>query len=94
MTGRRRHSSLRALAWGMPLFGIVVVLAAAEAILSHGWGLVAVIVALPAAGYLVGRRHGRRAGADDQAQLRAENRALKAKCKTLSDMINGPEVPS
>ncbi len=56
----RRRSSLRAFAWWLPLMACLLVLAAAEVIVSHGVVVAVLLVALPPAGYALGRRHGGR----------------------------------
>ena len=87
-----RRVSLRNIAWGVLAILFMTVVSTAEAILRHPVGQAAAVTLLPVVAYLLGRWQGRRARPDDHAQLRHENRALKAKCKTLADMINGPVV--
>lgn len=99
----RRHSSVRAFAIWLPLMGCLVILAAAEVIVSRGLVVAVLLVALPPAGYLLGRRHGsrrirhldqrpaREKAGDELARLREHNAKLRARVRALSAMINGPE---
>lgn len=87
----RRRSTLRTLAWGIPALSLLALLGTAEAIVSRGIGLAAVIVGLPVAAFLAGRWHGRRGNAG-LARLRDDNARLRAKVRSLSGTLNGPEV--
>lgn len=60
MSSLRRGSSIRALIWGVLAIGLITVLGTAEALLRHSLGQIAVMVLLPIAAYLLGRRSGRR----------------------------------
>jgi hypothetical protein len=88
---KRHHSTLRTLAWGIPALAVLALLGTAEAIVSRGAGLAAVIVGLPVAAFLAGRWHGRRGNAA-LARLRDDNAKLQTKIRALSDEINGPEA--
>lgn len=83
--------SLVALAIGLPVLLAMAVLASAEAVLSKSFVLPAVMVILPASGFLAGRWYGRRGNAA-LARLRDDNAKLKAKIRALSAEINGPEA--
>lgn len=78
----------------MPVCGAIIMLAAAEAIVSHGAGLAVVIVALPVAAYLVGRRQSRLSATRPAVQrdnpARAELARLRADVAELEDAAGRP----
>ena len=90
-----RRSGRRAFAWWLALMAVVLVLGAAEAIVSHGLVLAVLLVLLPAGGYLLGRRHGgRRIRHLDQRPAREragdELARLRAAVADLEDAAGRP----
>jgi hypothetical protein len=66
----RRRSSLRAFVWFALAVVVITMLAAAEALVRHSLGQVAVVVLLPVAGYVLGRWQGSRRGRPRQLDTR------------------------
>jgi hypothetical protein len=91
----RKRSSARTLIWGALAFALLALLGAAEALVRHSAGEVAVILLLPVAAFLVGRRSGfRPARAPRALPRRDRNRAdlaeLRGQVAELEDAAGRP----
>jgi hypothetical protein len=88
----RQRSSARALIWGVLAFALLALLGAAEALLRHSAGEVIVIVVLPVAAFLLGRRSGFRPGRvlPRRDRNRAELAELRGQVAELEDAAGRP----
>lgn len=91
---KRRHSSAKAVAWAIPVYGVLVILGLAEELLHHSWAVA--LLMLPVGGWLLGRRAAARSGwvLPSRRQRRDRNRAqlteLRAQIAELEDAAGRP----